>query len=430
MARPEYLYEIDDHPPLHYAVLYGLQWAFIMFPALVIAVTLCSNALGLGTEGKVRFLQLILIVSGFFTAVQTLWGHRYPVLEGPATALLLTFALLAPYGLRVIQGGLLFGGTLLILLVLSGMLNLMIRFFSPNVVGVILMLIALGLLPPLVDFIIGKDMVHPEGNPLIFLICLVLILFIATLAYRLKGVWQSLALLIGMLLGTLVFQFLGQVDWRPIATAPWVSLPYQWIPSSPRFYWSAWFAFASAYLAVVVNTLGSLQGIANITDPDRLPSGIQRGILINGIAGICCGLFGIVGTVSYSTSPGVVLVNRVSSRYVVTYCGVILLAAAFVPKLAALLTLIPTPAVGAALCVAMGGQIGVGINIIASRKMETRDYFVVGIPLLVGTMVGFIPAGLMNSVPASLRVFLGNGLIMGIFMVLFLEHVLLKKSNG
>ena len=110
-----------------------------------------------------------------------------------------------------------------------------------------------------------------------------------------------------------------------------------------------------------------------------------------------------------------------------TYCGVILVMAAFVPKLAALLSLVPAPVVGAALCVALGGQVGVGIATVASQKLASRDYFVVGIPLLLGSLVGFLPPHLFDTLPGSLQAFLANSLIMGIVLVLLLEHLLLRK---
>jgi len=178
----------------------------------------------------------------------------------------------------------------------------------------------------------------------------------------------------------------------------------------------------------MVNSLGSLHGIANLTDPDRLPAAIERGLFLNGVAGIVCGLLGIVGTVSYSTSPGVILANRVASRFTVTYCGIVLMTAAFVPKLSALLGLVPAPVVGAALCVAMGAQVGAGFAIVSSGELSSRDYFVVGLPVLLGTLVGFLPNAFIASMHPSIRVFLGNGLIVGIFMVLLLEHLVMRKK--
>jgi xanthine/uracil permease len=427
MDKPRYTYEIDDYPPVRLALLYGLQWAIIAFPTLIIMVALISRALHCSVLQEVRFLQLLLLVSGFFSALQTLWGHRYPLLDGPSTALLLTFIVLAPFGIETIQGGTIFGGFLLILLVLSGQLKRAVLYATPNVVGVILMLISLTLLPYLAKIMMGEG---EGGSRLgIFLTSLALVLFMTALSQWLTGLWKTFALLLGMLLGTLLFALLGFVDWHSITSAAWVSVPGLWTVTTPKFYWPGLLAFGSAYLALLVNSLGSLHGVANITDTERLPSAITRGILINGLEGIVAGLLGTVGSVSYSLSPGVILANRVASRFVLTYCGVLLIVAAFVPKLAAVLALVPAPVVGSALCVAMGAQIGAGLSIIAVKGVTSRDYYVVGLPLLIGTMVGFLPESLTTSMPAAFRVFLGNGLIVGILLVLLLEHVLLRNVS-
>jgi uracil permease len=428
MEKPFYLYDIDDHPPFHYGILYGLQWAFITFPAAIIAVSICKGALDLSLEGSIRFLQLTLLTSGLFTFIQTLWGHRYPLLEGPSTAVILTFLLVAPYGLPAIQGGMIVGGILLIITVLSNQLERVIRLFTSNVVGVILMLIAFGLLPALLKLLTGVNDAHPQGEPLTMMISLALVLFMATLSYRLTGFWKTISILLGMIAGSLIFVFLGGLKWQTLAEASWISFSTGRVGSIPAFYWPAAIAFACAYLAVIVNSLGSLQGIAAITDKERLSAATRRGILFNGIAGISCGLLGVVGTVSYSMSPGVVLVNRVASRYTVAYCGMILLMAAFSPKLAALLGLIPAPVVGAALCVALGGQVGVGISIIASKEITYRDYFVVGLPLLLGTLAGFFPHSLFDTLPGFSQVFFGNSLIVGIVTVILLEHILWREK--
>jgi uracil permease len=203
------------------------------------------------------------------------------------------------------------------------------------------------------------------------------------------------------------------------------------MPALPVFYWPALLAFALAYLAVVVNSLGSIQGIAGITDLKRLPTALNRGILVNGLAGICCGLVGIVGLVSYSMSPGVVLISRVASRFTIAFCGVILMLAALLPKLAALLAIVPAPVVGAALCVGLGGQVGAGLQIITAggRGLSGRDYLVVGLPVILGTVIGILPPPFLADLPTGLQVLLGNGLIVGIVLVLPLEHLLLRESK-
>ena len=430
MEKPSYLFDLDERPPFFHALAYGLQWAFIAFPVAIISTTIAESALNLTPGASIRFLQLTFLTTGIFTFVQTLWGHRFPLIEGPSTAIMLTFILLAPYGLSAIQGGTIWGGLLLVAIVFTGQLERVIKLFTPNVVGVILMLIAFGLLSRILKFVIGMSEANPQGEPMTMITSFALIFFITTLSYHAKGFWRSISTLIGMIVGSFLFFLLGRFNLENLTSASWISFGVPWLDLAPAFYWPAVFAFGCSYIAVIVNSLGSLQGIAAITDPQRLPSSTRKGILVNGISGVFCGILGVIGTVSFSISPGVILANRVASRYAMSYCGVILVAAIFLPKLAALLAMVPVPVVGAALCVALGGQIGAGIDIVASKKVTPRDYFVVGLPTFLGTMAGFFPSGLFSSLPGFVQVFLGNSLIVGIIFVLLLEHVLLRESKG
>jgi uracil permease len=429
MEQFNYIYGIDDHPPFRFTVLYALQWTIIVFPVLITAAILPAKVLNFSPAEEVRFLQLILLISGLFTAIQCLVGHKYPVVEGPSTALLLTFVALAPYGLPAIQGGTLLGGVLLMASVLIVKPKRIISIMTPNVVGVILMLISLTLLPYMSRLMTGADASGSGGSAAKFLFSIALVFVMAATAYRLRGLLKTLWLLIGMFIGTAFFFAIEHPSLVHVFSVSWFSLPDDPFPSKPEFVLSAMIAFAISFVAVVVNSIGSLQAIANLTDSERLSKAIQRGLFFNGLSGALCGLMGIVGTVSYSMSPGIVLSNRVASRFAVAWCGVLFVLAAFVPKIAAVFSLIPPPVVGAALCTAMGIQIGAALAIVTDKGIDQRSYFVVGLPVVVGTLISFLPQAIISEVPASFRVFVGNGLVFGIIFVLLLEHVLTRAGG-
>lgn len=430
MEQSSYIYDLDDRPPLRFSLLYALQWAVIMFPVLIISAALPVKVLQLGPAEEVRFFQLTLLTSGFFTTVQCLWGHRYPVIDGPSTALLLTFLVLAPYGVPAIQGGAVLGGLLLIGTVLLIKPKRIIFYMTPNVVGTILMLIALTLLPYLSRLMTGTNPAAPGGSVLNFAMAIFLVLMMATMAHRFRGFLKTISLLVGMLIGTIIFYALELPSFKSLLDASWISIPSNVIPSQPVFALPVVIAFAVSYAAVVVNSIGSIQAIANVTSKDRLSKAVPRGLLMNGIGGVVCGFMGVIGMVSYSMSPGVVLSNRVASRFAVAFSGLVFMVAAFVPRLAALLALVPPPVVGAALCVAMGVQMGAALSIVTEGGMTQRDYYVVGLPVLLGSLLGFLPQSAIEAVPQLLRVLLGNGLIFGILLVLLLEHVLMRKERA
>jgi uracil permease len=432
MATPEFFYGLDERPPIWRGVIYGLQWALIMFPAVMIVASIAAEALQLSAEARVAFFQKMLLLSGSFTLLQTLVGHRYPIQEGPATALLLTFVVLAPQGLGVIQGGLLCGGLFLFAVGALGWMARLGRAFTPNVVGVILLLIALTLIPYLLPRLIGVSPARPGGEGAVFAASLALIVLIAVLTSRLRGFLQTTAIMLGILVGSLGFWAWGRLDLTPVREAPWLSVPGGLWPGLPSFSPSAMLSSALAYVAVAVNAVGSMQGVAGVLGDTGVAKRMDRGLAITGLAGVAASSLGVVGTVGYSTSPGVILVTRVASRYALAMCGVILLLAGLVSRLNAALAVIPPAVVGAALCVAMASQVGAAINAMTSggHPLAGRDYLVVGLPVLLGTLVAAAPPGFFSTLPAWIGTIVGNGLVLGILVTLLLEHVVMRPRGA
>jgi uracil permease len=291
------------------------------------------------------------------------------------------------------------------------------------------MLIAFTLVPYLLPRLMGVTADHPRGEAAVFGAALALILLIAMLANRLDGFLRSTAVILGIIIGSIGFWFWGRMDLQVLREASWVSLPGGLWMGLPRFSLPALLSSVLAYLAVAVNSLGSIHGVAGVVGTERIAERVDRGLAVTGLAGVVASVLGVVGTVSYSTSPGVILVTRVASRYAQAMCGFVLLVAAFMPRFSALLAAVPPAVVGAALCVALGSQVGAGITAITAggRLLSAKDYLVVGIPLMVGTLVAVVPPAFFSGFPAWVGTILGNGLVLGIVLVLLLEHLLMRK---
>jgi len=426
-TETRFYYGLDEVPPLWQAFVYGTQWALIMAPALVIVASIASEALQLAPEARVTFFQKTLLLSGGFTFLQATVGHRYPIQEGPAVALLLTFVVLAPQGIAAIQGGFLCGGLLLFAAGRLGWMGRIGRFFTPNVVGVILMLIAFTMVPFLLPRLTGISSERPRGEAAVLLVSLLLILLIAALSSRLRGFPQTIAMIVGVVVGSLGYWAWGRMDLDPVRQAPWIDFPADLWAGAPRFSLPPILSGVLAYLAVAVNAVGSMQGVAGIVGAEGIARRMDRGLAMTGLSGVLASCLGVVGTVGYSTSPGVILVTRVASRRALAMCGGILMAAGLVSRLGALLAAVPGGVVGAALVVALASQVGAAISTVTAegRRLAGRDYLVVGIPVLMGTLVAALPPAFFAGFPAGLGSLVGNGLILGIFLVLLLEHGLL-----
>ena len=429
LGQDLFLFQLNETPPIHKNIIYGLQWVMTAIPSVVVFSTLCSTALGLDPNGQISFSQRLLIVTGLMTILQSLEGHRYPLLEGPSSAILVTFIILAPYGLSIIEGGMIFGGFFLILIGLFKWFKWLSFLFTPRVVGVILILVAFTLLSFLYPLLIGINKAYPYGELGVFGSSLLIVLFVSLLSHRLRGFLQTTSMLGGILFGLILFLLKGVISLTVIGQSSWFALPSPLLGVWPSFSLPAILATICTYLAVMVNTVGSIQGISEIVGKEGLEDRIHRGIGLTGLGGLTAGFLGVGGLVSYSTSPGVVLVSRVASRYVLTMSGAIMILCAFIPKLWALLTVIPPSVIASVLFVTLSSQLMVGINVMLSgeRKFERREYFTVGLPILLGTMVSIIPKEFFHLFPNVIASLVGNGLVVGILLSLLLEHLFFRQ---
>jgi len=399
---------------------YGFQWMIIFLPTLMILSAISSEYLGLQEGEKILFFQRVLVTTGGIMILQTLWGHRYPLLDGPSSALLLTLLVLAPGGMAAIQGGMIIGGILLVLLGLLRLMRYVEALFTDNVVGVTLILIAITLLPYLAPLVIGQQPGSPRGDLPTLGVSLVTVTAIALFSQRLPGFFRTLSLLWGILLGTFLMGLLGRLAFSVPPEVQWFSLPSSLVPEAPRFFLPAILPFLVAYLAVVINGVGSMYSIGEIVGKEW-----------TGAGGIVAGFLGSIGTVSFGISPGVVLITRVGSRFPVTLCGIFLCLLAFLQKFLMLLISIPPSVVGAALLTAMASQVGAGISVLSrtGRSLEGRDYLVVGLPILLAGITTLLPEDFYRALPTGAQAFLKNGLVVGIVAVLLLEHVLLREKG-
>ncbi|MBQ2034153.1 MAG: xanthine permease, partial [Alistipes sp.] len=72
-------YGIDDRPKTGDLILYSLQW-FVL--AIAVVITSIFIATGSPAE-RVLYSQKVFALMGAATIVQSLWGHRMPIVVGP-----------------------------------------------------------------------------------------------------------------------------------------------------------------------------------------------------------------------------------------------------------------------------------------------------------------------------------------------------------
>ena len=319
-------YNVDDKLPFGAMALYGMQW-FI----LAIAVVTTSVFVATGTPAeKLFFAQKLFAVMGVTGLVQVLFGHRLPIVAGPAAVLLVGVlsAIGSGASSNSIYSSIAVGGALLLLLSFGGLLPYVQRLFSARSVIVILMLIALTLAPVIRDLIFparASSEEHTFGLIFTFITLPLMVLMNG----RLRGVAKSLTIPITLALGSVAY---GVCFGYELNTATSASLSTLFI-SGFEFDLGVMIAFIICYIALLINDIGSVESLGAMLGSDKMESRLNRGIRLTGVMNIVAGALGVLGPVNFSMSPGVIASTRCASRYALIPSTLLLIVCALSPDL-------------------------------------------------------------------------------------------------
>ncbi|MFR7823865.1 MAG: solute carrier family 23 protein [Odoribacter splanchnicus] len=244
----------------------------------------------------------------------------------------------------------------------------------------------------------------------------------------LKGIWKSIVVLGGILLGSMVYySVMGFPETGGIQAGhegyfglwPW------------KFDLGAVLSFLFCFIALIVNELGSIQAVGRMIGADHMERRTTRGVGITGLANVVSGALGIVGPVDYSMSPGIIAATGCASRFPLIPAGIGLVVCAFFPGFIECLNAIPGVVMGAVLLYLMASQLSAGMQMMIREKAV--DGFdggiVVGFSLMVALLLSFAPDEALNSIPALIRPIVGNGFVMGVITVLILEHLIFRSGK-
>lgn len=416
-------YGIDSRPSVGPLLLYGLQW-FVL--AIAVVVTSLFIAVGSPAE-RVLYAQKVFALMGAATIIQALWGHRMPIVVGPAAVLLVgIITALASQGEAVntnkIYTAVMVGGVAVTALAAARVLSHLQRIFTPRIVIVILMLIAITLGPTIKNLIFPAAEVERHTFALWLTIAGVPAMALAS--HRLRGVLKSIIIPISLLVGCVIYYAIyggfGEVFARYTESEGSLLIPQL------EFDGSMIVAFLLCYVALLINDVGTIQALGGMLSTPDTDKRCSRGVAITGIMNVVAGGLGIIGPVNYSMSPGVIASSSCASRYALIPAGAALIICAFVPSLIAVMSAIPNTVIGVILLYLMGTQLAAAFNMLITSKsvLSFDDALIIGLPVMVAMLFGAVP---MDVVPAVVRPILGNGFVMGVITVMLLEHILLKK---
>ncbi len=410
------IYDVDERPGIGALILLGLQHIFVLAIAFVIPV-LIVDAIGGTAADAGHLICMAMLVTGVATILQGLprgpvgSGYLCPLVNGPA---FLSASILAGKagGLPLIFGMTFIGG------VFEGLFSRAVTrlraFFPAEVTGTIVTMVGIEVIPFGVKRFFGMDALHPAIDPTATLVAVVTLAAMMGLTVWGKGKFRLYAVLIAMLIGYAAAFGLGLLGPRQFATisqASWFAWPALG-SYGMHFSTALIIPFVVAALSSALKTMGDLTTCQKINDerwkrPDM--KSISRGILACATGNLLSGLAGALGQSPSSSNIGLSIATGATSRAIAYAAGGILILLAFLPKVASIFVVMPTPVMGASLVFAASFMVLAGISIMTSRMMDARKTFVIGTSIVFGLSVDIVP-GLYDPLPGLLKPFFQSSL--------------------
>ncbi len=341
--------QIDEYLPAGKSVVLGLQHAFAMFGATVLAPLL------MGFDPN-----LTIFITGFGTILFFLiTGGRLPSYLGSSFAFIAAVAAATGYNgiganpnLALALGGTVVCGIIyaLIGLVLMRTGTAWIeKLMPPIVTGAIVMIIGLNLAPVTIKGV--------SSNGFDTWMAVLTILCISAVAVFTKGMLRRLLLLVGLCVAYFAYFIFANVlgwgkpiDFTPIAQAAWFGLPTF---HTPVFQANAILLIAPVALILVAENLGHFKAVSAMTGRNLSPY-MGRGFFADGVCTTMSASIGGTGMTTYAENIGVMAVTKVYSTTVFVVAGIFAILLGLSPKFGAVIHTIPVALLGGASIVVFG----------------------------------------------------------------------------
>lgn len=421
----KYKYNLDDKLPAFPLMMYGLQWFIVTIPMVLIIGAIVSHIQGFNLADQTFYTQKLMAVMGIGLTAQVLWGHKLPVVIGPASVLLIGIIASGADNVSEIYTAIIIGGAFLVILYLSKLLSRLQSIFTTRIIVVIMALIAFTLAPVILDLLFDS------GNGLFSLIFAVTAVILMTVANKLlKGVWNSTVILLALIIGTGVYYlYYGLPTTTEAASLDVATQPL--FMTTPSFNTGIILSFLFCYVALLVNELGSVQSVGQALKADQMDKRTEKSVGIAGGVNIISGSLGVIGAVDYSMSLGLINATGCASRYALIPAGIGLFICAFLPEVLGLFTYIPHVVMGTIMIYLMASQLSASFQMVGMNKVvnEFNDGIIIGLPLMIALLVAFMPKEVSAQIPSIIRPIVGNGFVMGVISVLILEHLVFPRKE-
>ena len=441
-ARASVKHPVDEVLPAHKLAIYGFQHVLAFYAGAVIVPILLASAIGLTDEELVHLINADLFTCGIASIIQSVgfWkiGVRLPLLQG------VTFTAVSPMiaiglaagggteGLVYIYGAVIIAG--LFTFFMAPFFGRLIRFFPPVVTGSVISIIGISLLP-----VAANDAVRDgipggpvSGKGLAYAMFTLAIIVVIQRVF--KGFMATVAVLLGLVIGTVLATILGDADFSQVGQSDWVGLTTPFYFGIPKFSLTAIVSMIVVMLITAVETTGDVFATGEIVEKKVGQEDVTRALRADGLATFLGGIFNSFPYTCFAENVGLVRLTAIKSRWVVATAGLIMIVIGLIPKAGAVAASIPHSVLGGAAIAMFATVAVVGFQMLSRVDFNDHRNVVivatsVGLAMLVTVtpnLFEVVPGGRWSAMIFSSGITLGS--ITAILLNLVFFHV--GKSFG
>ncbi|MFE6281719.1 nucleobase:cation symporter-2 family protein [Streptomyces sp. NPDC057877] len=423
---------VDEKLPALKMATSGLQHVAAMYAGVVAPPLIVGAAIGLtGTE--LTFLTgACLFTAGLATFLQTLgiWniGARLPFVNG------VTFAGVAPMlaivdstgdkddALPVIFGAVIVAG--LLGFFAAPFFSKAIRFFPPVVTGTVITLIGISLLPVAFGWAQGASPTADDyGSATNLGLAGATLLVVLLLRRFTRGFVKQIAVLLGLVAGTVLAIPLGVTDFSPVAEADVVGFPTPFHFGAPQFQIAAIISLCVLMVVSMTESTADMLALGEIVDRPADEKTIAAGLRADTLGSAVSPLFNGFMCSAFAQNIGLVAMTRIRSRFVVAMGGGFLVLLGLCPVAASLIAVVPRPVLGGAGVVLFGSVAASGIQTLVRAGLDKdNNVLIVAVSLAVGIIPITAPE-FYHAFPETAKIVLDSGISTGCVTAVLLNLV-------
>ena len=454
-------YEFEGKLPLKQAIPLGLQHVLAMFVGNLTPLLIITGVCGIGSASEyadiqVALLQNAMIIAGVVTLIQLFAigpvGGKVPIIMGTSSGFIGVFNSVA----KLMGGGVLAYGAIMGASILGGLMETVLgaflkplrKFFPSVVTGTVVLSIGLSLISVGINSFGGGNTANDFGSMENMALATLVLIVILVMKHWGKGIFSSSSILVGIIVGYIVAAVMAMVlphtavnaegveytkswvlNWNKVAQSSWFAIP-AFLPVKPVFDMRAIVPVLIMFVVTAVETIGDISGvIKGGMGREATDTELSGGVMCDGAGSALAAVFGVLPNTSFSQNVGLVTMTKVVNRTALASGAVFLILCGLIPKLGALVSIMPQAVLGGAAVMMFSSIIVSGIQLITSEPLTPRRLSIVSVALGVGYGMGANTAILTNMPQLMQLVFGGSGIVPAAIVAIVLNVVLPKDKK-